>query len=79
MDNFTGKDEFTDIVRTTMIKDTQDYSEAYLQSRKLFNTKFNQVKRDNFLKREEIINLETKKNSLMEDNGRGNNLKKVKF
>jgi len=77
IDEFTAKQEFTDIVNMTLIKESQDYTEAFLQSRKLFNTKFNQVKRDNMLKKNEINNLETKKFSLIDDNGRGNNTKNV--
>ena len=75
--DYIGKEEFTAIIKTTMIKEKVDYTDAFHQSRKLFNTKFNQVKRDNMLKREEINLLETRKSSLIDDNGRGNNSKNV--
>jgi hypothetical protein len=78
MDSYTGKDEFTDIVNTTLIKESQDYTDAFIKSRKLFNTQFNQVKRDNMLKRIEINSLETKKFSLIDDNARVINAKHVK-
>jgi len=50
-----------------MIKESLDYSKDFINSRKLFNTKFNQIKRDNMIKRYKISQLEEKKRSCIEN------------
>jgi len=64
---FIAKSEFTEIIKTTIIKENLDFTEAFLNSRKLFNTKYNQIKRDNMIKKIHIYQLEEKKKICLED------------
>lgn len=64
---FIAKSEFSEIINTTIIKENLDFTEAYLNSRKLFNTKYNQIKRDNMIKKMIIKQLEEKKRYCIED------------
>lgn len=64
---FIAKSEFSEIIKTTIIKENLDFTEAFLNSRKLFNTKYNQIKRDNMIKKIHIYQLEEKKKSCIED------------
>lgn len=64
---FIAKTDFTEIIKNTMLKENLDYSNAFVNSRKLFNTKFNQIKRDNMIKRIQINDLEERKKSCIED------------
>ena len=64
---FIRKSDFSEIFKTTMIKENLDYTEAFINSRKLFNTKFNQIKRDNMIKKIQINELEERKKAYKED------------
>ena len=66
--SFFEKTNITDCIKTEILKDSSDYSEKYLNSKKLFNTNFNQIMKDNVDKIEEIKVLEYKKNSILDDN-----------
>jgi len=75
---FIAVNDFTEIIKTSMIKDNDDYSEAFISSRKLFNTKYNQIKRDNLIKKTKINELEEKKKGCIEYAQRSN-AKNVNF
>lgn len=64
---FISKTDFTEIINNTILKENLDYGNAFINSRKLFNTKFNQIKRDNMIKRIHINDLEERKKSCIED------------
>ena len=64
--NFIAKSDYSEIINTTIIKENLDYTESYLNSRKLFNTKYNQIRRDNTIKKMLINQLEEKKKSCIE-------------
>lgn len=65
--HFMAKSEFSETINTTILKENLDFTEAYLNSRKLFNTKYNEIKRDNMIKKLLITQLEDKKKSCIED------------
>lgn len=64
---FVAKPDFSEIIKTTIIKENLDFTEEYINSRKLFNTKYNQIKRDNMIKKIIIKKLEEKKNQCIEE------------
>lgn len=66
--SFFEKTNITDCIKTEMLKDNSDFTEKYLNSKKLFNTNFNQIMKDNIDKIEEIKVLEDKKIILLDDN-----------
>lgn len=65
--HFIAKSDFSEIINTTVKKENLDYTEAYMNSRKLFNTKYNQIKRDNMVKKMIIVQLEEKKKRCIEE------------
>ncbi len=64
---FNAKSDFSEIINNTILKDSKDYTEEFLNSRKLFNTKYNQIKRDNMNKKKLINQLEEEKKRCIED------------
>lgn len=64
---FYEKPDFTDIINSTMLKENNDITEEYINSRKLFDIKYNMVKEDN-AKKERLINqLESQRHDLTEE------------